>query len=80
MKHAPPRHPFHRRVCRVARALPLPRLLPLLALLTVAGPAAAQQVTDAKKVNSLGGVMLSLLMLVGVAIASFMSPRRGPQD
>jgi len=57
------------------------RLAPLLiALLVVAGPSAAQQVTDAKTVNGLGGVMLALLMLVGVAIGSFMSPRRGPQD
>lgn len=80
MKHPTPCHLLHRLVCRVARALPLPRLLSLTALLMAAGPAAAQEVADAKKVNSLGGVMLSLLMLVGVVIASFMSPRRGPQD
>ena len=55
-------------------------VLPLAALLLTAGPAAAQKVAEAKEVNGLGGVMLSLLILIGVVIASFMSPRRGSED
>ena len=57
-----------------------PLALFLMAVLALAGPAGAQEVADAQSVNGLGGVMLSLLMIVGVLIGSFMSPRRGPQD
>lgn len=60
---------------------PLAQTLPLaVALMAIAGSAAGQEVADAKKVNSLGGVMLALVMVLGVVIVSFMSPRRGPQE
>lgn len=68
---------------RILRCLvnPLARTLPLaVALMVIAGAAASQEVADANKVNSLGGVMLALVMVLGVIIVSFMSPRRGEQD
>ena len=55
-------------------------LLPLTVLLLVSAPAFAQTVAKAKNVNSLGGVMLGILLAVGVVAASFMSPRRTHQD
>lgn len=72
-----PQQAYHL-VMKLLLKFPLTPLL--MAVLVLAGPAGAQEVADAQSVNGLGGVMLSLLMIVGVLIGSFMSPRRGPQD
>ncbi len=76
MKNRLPFRKTLRRACSGALVCGAPGVLALWS----AGSAAAQPVAEAKKVNGLGGVMLALLMLIGVVVVSFISPRRGPQD
>ncbi|MEE9404727.1 MAG: hypothetical protein V3V20_07530 [Algisphaera sp.] len=56
------------------------RVLPCAVLLMVSAPAWAQEVAKAKKVNSLGGVLLGIVLALAVLAVSFLSPRRGHQD
>ncbi|MBB6429085.1 hypothetical protein [Algisphaera agarilytica] len=71
--YTPRAPPYHKRMRSLALAL--------LALIVTAAPSAmAQPVAEAKPVANWLSFMVMIVLLIIVAIASFMSSRRGHQD